>query len=130
MSFSRVKYDSCSYSQNLTENVSYMSYTLDPLKFKHCTPCRSSLGIVSGNDVSKANGNLVDLESNLFGIDREVSQCAAMRYLPGELHGKKLYKTTCYKEIDPTPKHLKSCQFFDVLGAQNAPAMDLSKCRR
>ena len=128
MSFNRVKYDTCSYSQNLTENVSYLSYTLDPLKFQHCSPCRSELGITGGNNVTKVAGNLVDLESNLFGIDREQSSCAAMKYLPGEMKGKKQYETTCYKEIDASPKHLKHCQFINYGSISNGPAMNLSKC--
>ena len=128
MSFNRVKYDTCAYSQNLTENVSYLSYTLDPMKYQHCTPCRSELGLVGGNNVSKISGNLVDLESNLFGIDREESSCSAMKYLPGELHGKKHFKTTCYKEIDPTPKHLKHCSFINYGKLANSPMMSQAKC--
>jgi hypothetical protein len=127
MSFSRVKYDNCTYSQNLTQNVSYLSYTLDPMKYQHCTQCRNQLGFV-GNEVSKISGNLVDLESNLFGIDRELSKCAQMKFLPGELHGKKLYKTTCYKEIDARPKHLNQCQFWGYPGVPTPPPADLSKC--
>ena len=128
MSFNRVKYDECSYSQDLTGNVSYLAYTLEPIKYKHCTPCRSELGLVGGNNVSQVTGNLVDLESNLFGIDREASRCAESRYLPGELHGKKQFKTSCYKEIDPTPKHLKHCQYFPFGVINNAGPMNLSKC--
>ena len=128
MSFNRVKYDVCSYSQDLVGNMSYLSYTLDPLKYQHCSPCRSELGLVGGNNVSKVTGNLVDLESNLFGIDREQSKCAAMKYLPGELKGKKLFKPVCYKGIDPTPKHLKHCMFVNYGSVGNLGGMDLSKC--
>ena len=128
MSFNRVKYDTCSYSQNLTQNVSYLSYTLDTLKYQHCTPCRSELGLVGGNNVSKVSGNLVDLESNLFGIDRELSACDTQKYLPGELQGKKLYKTSCYKKIDDTPKHLRHCNMINYGAVPNAQALQLSKC--
>lgn len=129
MSFSRVKYDTCSYSQDLNLNVSYLSYNLETFKYYHCTPCRSELGLVGGNNVSKISGNLVDLESNLFGIDREQSRCAAMKFLPGEqLHGKKKYKTVCYKDIDEKPKHLKHCQFFSYKPTQETPPLNLAKC--
>lgn len=130
MSWNRVEYDVCSYSQRLTQNVTQLGYVLDPLKYQHCTPCRSELGLVGGNNVTKVSGNLVDLESNLFGIDREQSKCAAQKYLPGELIGKKQYKTTCYKEIDDKPKHLRHCQFFPYGPVQNAPALNLSSCSK
>lgn len=128
MSYSRVAYDTCSYSQKLNENVSQISYILDPLKYKHCSPCRNELGLVGGNNVSKINGNIVDLESNLFGIDREASRCSTMKYIPGEFKSKGLYKKDCHKPIDVTPKHLPHCQFFDYPAVQAPPHMNLHKC--
>jgi hypothetical protein len=130
MSWTRSFTDGCAYAQRLTENVSSLSYVMDTAKYEHCRQCRSELGLVGGNNVSKATGNLVDLESNLFGIDRESSHCASMRYLPGEIHGKSAYKTVCYKDIDPTPKHLHHCQFFSYPGVPQPPALDVSKCPR
>lgn len=128
MSFSRISYDTCSYAQELNQNVSYLSYTLDTVKYQHCSPCRAEM-MVGGNNVSKIDGNLVDLESNLFGIDREASQCSAFKYLPGEAVGKKQFKTTCYKPLPVQPtKHLKTCQFYPIQSTLNAPQMDLFKC--
>jgi hypothetical protein len=128
MSWNRLGVDTCYYAQKLTQNVSQLSYVMDTAKYQHCTPCRSELGLVGGNNVTKVTGNLVDLESHLFNIDKELSRCASTRYLPGEMHGKAVHKTVCYREIDTTPKHLKHCQFFTYPATQNAPPMDLSKC--
>jgi hypothetical protein len=128
MSYSRISYDTCTYSQKLNENVSQIGYVLDPLKYKHCSPCRFELGLVGGNNVSNISGNIVDLESNLFGIDREASKCSALKYLPGEYKSKGIFKTTCHKAIDTTPQHLNKCQMFSYPAVQAPPPMNLYKC--
>ena len=132
MSWTRLNIDSCEYAQKLTENVSSLSYVMDPMKYQTCAKnsCRNELGLVGGNNVSKITSSLVDLESNLFGIDREASRCPTARYLPGELHGKSLFKPVCYKEIDDTKKHLNHCMFFSYPGVPKSPPMDLSKCQK
>jgi hypothetical protein len=130
MSWNRLGSDHCYYAQRLTQNVSELGYVLDTAPYQHCRGCRFELGLVGGNNVSKIEGNLVDLESNLFGIDRESSRCAQARYLPGEVHGKSTYKPVCYKDINTTPKHLNKCQMFSYPGVPQPPPMDLYKCGR
>lgn len=131
MSFARVAYDTCTYAQKLNENVSHLDYTLDTVKYNHCGQCRNELGLVGGNNVSRAEGNLVDLESNLFGIDRTSSKCAKMKYLPTDdnhVQGKGMYKTCTYPKISTKKKHLKSCQMFDYAPVSAPPPMNLFKC--
>lgn len=130
MSWTKFGSDQCYYAQRLTQNVSQLTYVMDPLKYQHCTPCRNEFGLVGGNNVSKASGSLVDLESTLIGIDREASRCATAKYLPGEVHGKATFKPVCYKDINTTPMHLNHCQFASFPHVQNAPALNLSKCQR
>ena len=76
MSFNNLRYDNCAYEKQLQENLSEFQYTMDDSKYVNCNKCRMVKGIVDGNDVSQISGNLVDLESNLFGITRSASQCA------------------------------------------------------
>lgn len=132
MAYSRIKYDTCSYSQSLNQNVTHFGYVLDPIKYQHCSPCMSTLGLVGGNNVSQVNGNLVDLESNLFGIDRpQFSKCPSLQHLPrddGKVQGKKDYKLNCYPEIDANMKHLNQCQFFPLPGVPMPRQPDLFKC--
>jgi hypothetical protein len=132
MSFSRVKYDQCTLSQNLNQNVTFFSYVLDPVKYKHCSQCMHVLGTSGGNNVSQVEGNLVDLESNLFGIDRpQYSKCASLQYIPtddGKVQGKADYKKTCYPEISTKMKHLPSCQMFSLPGVPMPRQPDLFKC--
>ena len=132
MSFTRTEYDSCNYKQELSENVSYISYLLDPIKFNHCNTCQHQLGLVGGTNVSQINGNLVDLESNLFGIDRDLSRCAITKYIPrsdNKLRGVDYIKPVERPELDVTKKHLRPCQFWPYEPATpHPPPMNLFKC--
>ena len=57
-------------------------YTMIPQKFYNPNPARNALGLVAGNDVSIASGNLVDLESDLRGISRDLSRAPSKQYQP------------------------------------------------
>lgn len=131
MSFNRLSYDDCSYKSELTESVSYLSYMLDPVRYEHCNKCRPESGINSGTAVSHIKGNLVDLENNLFGIDRPNTHCASMKFVPrsdGFVQGKEYIKPVNHPKIDTSKVHLKSCQFHDTLAVPYPPAMNQFKC--
>jgi hypothetical protein len=132
MSFTRLQYDVCNYKQELGDNVSVLGYLLDPIKYNHCTPCRAELGLVGGNNVSKAS-DLVDLENDLFGINRGQSKCAITRFIPRndeKVQGIDLYKDTKFPLVDTTEQHLKSCQFFELPSTPQPPAMKPFTCSR
>jgi hypothetical protein len=132
MSFNRTKTDSCNYKQELEESVSYVSYLLDPIKFENCNKCRHELGLVGGTAVSHIQGNLVDLESNLFGIDRDNSRCPITRYIPPNDHtlqGTNFIKPVCRPELNTNMQHLESCQLISYAPyTPHPPPMNLSKC--
>lgn len=131
MSFTRTHYDTCAYVERLDENVSVLDYNLDATKYEHCSPCRHQLGIVGGNGVSKINGDLVDLENNLIGIDRPTTKCAKYRYIPNPeyVQGKQQYKTSCYPKIGLSDlRHLPACQMFDYHDVPNEPEFVQHKC--
>lgn len=130
MAWTRIYNDQCTYAQKLTQNTTELSYVLDKQKYQHCSGCRFELGLIGGNNVSKIKGNIVDLESNLFGIDREGSRCSSMKYLPGDEKGKSLYKPVCYEKIDMDKKHLKNCQMFGYEQVHNSPPLNLAKCNQ
>lgn len=131
MSFSRVAYDTCTYAERLNENVSHLDYTLDTIKYQNCNACRNELSLVGGNNVSQVEGNLVDLESNLFGIDRPTSRCASLRFLPSAqpfVQGKGQHKTNCYPKVSTKKKHLKACQFAGHPAIPAPPQLNTFKC--
>jgi hypothetical protein len=64
-------------------------YTQIPQKFYHPNAGRNALGLVGGNDVTLVAGNMVDLESELRGITRDLSKAPAKNYKPSCLLGEK-----------------------------------------
>lgn len=130
MSFTKLSYDDCSYKANLATNVSALSYTLDPVRYYRCNPCMMGVGIVGGTNVSIANGNLVDLESNLFGIDREASKCSSMKFKPeiDQATGADFYRPVCTNKVDTTMKHLPSCQLAALPGVMHPPPTNPFTC--
>lgn len=133
MSFNRLSYDDCSYKSELSESVSYLTYMLDPVRYEHCNKCRPEHGIVGGTAISHVKGNLVDLENNLFGIDRANTHCPSKKFVPRAdniVQGNSDYKSTCYPKVDTSKVHLQSCQFFNTLSTPQPPPMNLFQCKK
>jgi len=57
-------------------------YTQIPQKYYHPNASRHALGLVGGNEVSISTGNLVDVESDLRGTTRDLSNVPAKKYQP------------------------------------------------
>jgi hypothetical protein len=57
-------------------------YTQIPQKYYHPNASRNALGLFGGNEVSMASGNLVDLESELRGTTRDLSNAPSKQYQP------------------------------------------------
>ena len=57
-------------------------YTQIPQKFYHPNASRNALGLFGGNEVSVASGNLVDIESDLRGTTRDLSNAPDKKYSP------------------------------------------------
>jgi hypothetical protein len=130
MSFTKLSYDDCSYKANLAGNVSQMGYIFDPVRYYNCSKCRNENGLVGGTAVSHVNGNLVDLESNLFGIDREASKCSVMKYIPNpkEAIGADHYRKINTNKVDTEMQHLPPCQMHSVKGIPHPPAYEPYTC--
>jgi hypothetical protein len=82
---SRLGYDSCAYSDRLTESVGPLGYRLDPNWQENCNQCLSTLGPRSsymGQGVSTSVGHpiatsqkLVDVESVLSNRNLKTTKC-------------------------------------------------------
>ena len=55
-------------------------YTQSSYVYFHTNPSRNALGFVGGNDVSQISGNLVDLESDLHGLTRDLSNDPSKKF--------------------------------------------------
>lgn len=82
MSWTRTQYDQCAYQKDLGQSTSSLNYTLDPNKFYNCNDCRVEFGLIGGNNVSRTQGNMVDLESDLRNQTRQYSTCPERKFLP------------------------------------------------
>lgn len=131
MSWTRIYTDPCNYKQNLSENISQLSYLMDPIKFEHCNKCRNEIGLVGGTNVGVPKGNMVDLENNLFGIDRPNTRCANYKYIPsndGYVQGKEYIKPVEHPVVDTQMLQLKPCQMFSHHSVPQPPALKGSSC--
>lgn len=82
--FNRLKYDTCTYSQDLKQSVGVSDYVLG-LPRVHCSACfpydpMTSVGYAQAS-VPQAT-SLVDLDSELMGITRKASNCPSSHYVP------------------------------------------------
>lgn len=129
----RLTYDTCAYMQELTQSVSPLSYSLDPMKFEHCKKCRPELGIVGGTNVSHPRANMVDVENNLRGADRPSTKCPKYKFLPSAdmtIQGKEYIKPVRHPRLDTRTLHLTPCQMTSYPPVPATPRMDLFSCKR
>lgn len=133
MSFNRMSYDSCSYKQELSENVSQLSYLLDPIKFEHCQKCRHEVGLVGGTAVGVVTGNMVDLENELFGINRPNTHCPNYKFVPRDdniVQGKEYIKPVQHPAVNTAMKQLRPCQMIDYHEVPHPPPVNLFSCTK
>lgn len=65
-----------------TADIVAGGYTQIPQKYYHPNAARNALGLIGGNEVSMASGNIVDLESDLRGITRDLTNAPDRKYQP------------------------------------------------
>lgn len=130
MSMNRLRYDTCAYSQALSQSVSPIEFILDPIKYEHCQKCRMELGVVGGTAVSHIQGNLVDLENDLRGQNRPNTHCPCYKHIPtnGPIQGKEYIKPVQHPAIDTRMQHLRPCQMINYGPVPLEPQMNLYKC--
>ena len=80
MSNAGLIYDTCTQYYNANQSVSPLGYLLDTDKYENINKCRIGKGIIGGTNVSHIKGNLVDLESDLYGITRKASNCPDRKF--------------------------------------------------
>ena len=74
-SFNRLRYDNCTYAQDLTQSVTPLNYQMSRYKYENCTAC-------TYDGKYYAPFDLVDYESELKNITRPGSSCNDAQYSP------------------------------------------------
>jgi hypothetical protein len=101
------------------------------VKYEHCQKCRHELGLVGGTNVGVPKGNMVDLENELFGINRPNTQCPSYKFMPrddGMVQGKEYIKPVNHPLVDANMQQLRPCQMIDYRAVPHPPAMNLFSC--
>ena len=80
MSFTNAKYDNCAYKQNLLQSTGVLAHVIEKNRFINVDQCRvQTLGVIQGNPVDpksfNAKNSLVDIENDLFGLGKQLTQC-------------------------------------------------------
>lgn len=77
MSFNRLGYDSCAYAKEVQESTSPLEYNLFKGKYENCKQCP-----VGENTNNLEFGSKIAVESELYGLNREASNCPDKKYNP------------------------------------------------
>ena len=128
MSSNRLMYDTCAYKKRLDESTGPLAYHLNPMKYENCHKCRMELGILGGPSVSQIKGNLVDLENDLRGQTRNLSDCPEKKYHPGKpilTKGNDCHKP---RKVDTELLHLPSCQMIRYKPVPLPPPLKMESC--
>ncbi len=117
--------DISEFKDYIHSNDYLLKYNLYNGKLNHCNPCRNPLGLIGGNEVSVPRGNLVNIESELYGITRNLSKTREQNYIPESLE---IVQGTAQprgfsfsargsgrrEHVDLTPVHLPTCSMLDI----------------
>lgn len=129
MANTSVKNDSCYVKQQLVQSGNVFTYLMSPQKYNNKSQCRPALGIVGGNNVSRTTGNMVDLESDLRGQTRVLSNCDCTSYQPSCdcancTDGLPCGCLNCQEKMNDLP----TCQFQSFGPTVTAPPVPEARC--
>ena len=106
-------------------------YTYMVTEYISPEPRRHILGVVGGNEVSVAAGNLVDLESDLKGINLPNTFCPWRKYQPPAANAKEIIRDNVKikLEINTTPQHLPAFQMWAYPGMPTPMPLKNEVCK-
>ena len=107
-------------------------YAQTPFAYVHKEPARHILGLVAGNNVSLPKGNMVDVESDLRGLNIPLTKCPSREYQPPPSEQATIYRnsTKGKQVIDVRPRHLKGYQMWSYAATFAPIPMNAQQCGR
>jgi hypothetical protein len=113
-----------------TENTQV--YVNDPFCYVHKEPARHILGIVGGNEVSLPKGNMVDVESDLFGLNIPLTKCPAREYQPAPKEQTNIIRKSTKGSVDINvqQRHLPAIQMWPYAPTFAPVPMNAQQCGR
>ena len=106
------------------------TYYKQTLIHTHVSPARHQLGLVGGNEVSLPTGNMVDVESDLFGLNIPLTKCSARKYQPPPMKQSTISRksTKGSVTIDVRPRHLPVIQMWPYAPTFGPIPMNVTHC--
>ena len=107
-------------------------YMEDPFAYVHTTPARHILGLVGGNEVSLPKGNMVDVESDLRGLNIPLTYSPARQYQPPSTEQTQIIRKSNKGSvsIDVRQKHLPAIQMWPYAATFAPVPMKVTQCGR
>jgi hypothetical protein len=118
-SFNRPGYDRCAYQKTLYESTAPLQHQLYEGKFEHCEKC-------THEDKFYRPFDLVDVESELLGINRPVSRCPQFKYNPN-CKASKMCTSTFDNTIPIVPNPIVCPIVYNNITRMVHPGYELSK---
>jgi hypothetical protein len=93
-------------------------------------PARAILGFIGGNEVSLINGNRVDLESDLRGINRPTTHCPSREHQPPHKNDTLIQRKNpkIQMNVNITPRHLPTIQPWGYAAVAAPLPMKFERC--
>jgi hypothetical protein len=126
MSYNRLSYDECAYSREISNNITILKYIINDNLYEHPDKCLNGKGLLGGSTVSTIRGNVVDLESELRGITRNLSKCSSSK--PKPLDNEFMILNDKTPPVDTRKVHLPSCQMIDYRTLQIPYPQNFNQC--
>jgi hypothetical protein len=106
------------------------TYVEDRFTHVHMKPARHMLGLVGGNEVSLPRGSMVDVESDLKGLNIPLTKCSAREYQapPVEQYSIDRKTTKGSVSINVRPRHLPSVQMWPYKASFGPVPMKVTQC--
>ena len=107
-------------------------YSETPYAYVHKEPARHMLGLIGGNAVSLPQGNIVDVESELLGLNFPLTHCPGRQYQAPPLRQSMLYRksTKGSVSINVAPRHLPEIQMWPYQATFAPIPMKVTQCGR
>jgi hypothetical protein len=108
------------------------TYVESPFSYVSKTPARHVLGIVGGNEVSLPAGNMIDVESDLRGLNLPLTHSPARQYQAPPAEQATIYRknTKVNMTIDVRSRHLPAIQMWPYAPSFAPVPMSVQQCGR
>lgn len=113
------------------QSMASCGHMIDSNRYENERKGRVEFGILGGTTASHIGSNIVDVESELYGMSRVKSVCSEFLYQP-PISATYQQRTNGLKPVDPpvidyNPRHLSPINFYDVPAIEKQMGMKFDR---